>query len=477
MSPITQDTSLLEPKPQGILKQAALARSFEPSAVTVSAAMENKAEAAAFPAQSPLSSIDWGTRFDHATISVYFAGEGETFDGATSVGWNDYEKGQTMLAFQQYENIINVDVVTTNDASIADFKLVTINRAPFLGYCNPVGTHNAGVGVFVRHGVGWDEKGQGGLEQGGYGFITLIHEFGHGFGLAHPHDKGGGSTVMNGVDRPFNDYGEHHLNQGVFTTMSYNDGWATGPNGPSHFIDRGWQGTMMALDIAALQEKYGANTSYHTGDDTYRLSGKFAQGAMYSCIWDAGGVDQIKFTGGGDAVIDLRAATLDYSKMGGGVVSYVDGVIGGYTIANGVVIENARGGSGDDQIHGNEAANKLHGGEGDDVLTGGAGKDRLFGGEGNDTFQFGSLNIHDRIMDLQAGDVIDLSGLDAKPDKEGDQAFHLVDAFGGFAGQVTVAYNAERGMTEVLMDVDGDARANGRILILGEYPDFNNFLL
>ena len=74
------------------------------------------------------------------------------------------------------------------------------------------------------------------------------------------------------------------------------------------------------------------------------------------------------------------AATLDYSPTGGGVVSFVDGVWGGYTIANGVVIENATGGSGDDVLLGNSAAN---------VLTGNAGNDTLMGRGGNDTLNGG----------------------------------------------------------------------------------------
>ena len=49
-------------------------------------------------------------------------------------------------------------------------------------------------------------------------FVTLIHEFGHGHGLAHPHDNGGHSGIMNGVEAEgagVADYttGDFHLNQ------------------------------------------------------------------------------------------------------------------------------------------------------------------------------------------------------------------------------------------------------------------------
>ncbi len=43
--------------------------------------------------------------------------------------------------------------------------------------------------------------------------------------------------------------------------------------------------------------------------------------------------------GAARAVIDLRAATLRYEEGGGGFVSAVNGIAGGFTIAAGVVIE------------------------------------------------------------------------------------------------------------------------------------------
>jgi serralysin len=183
----------------------------------------------------PLDAIDWGG-IDNAvdnsdTLLIYFATAGQTFDGETSLGWTAYEQQQALAAFQTYSQFADLDFAITTNSAIADFKLVTVTSTEFLGYFNPPGETNAGVGVFAINGSGWDRTGAtGGLAPGGYGWITLIHEFGHGLGMAHPHDNGGGSEVMPGVTGPFGSYGIFDLNQGVYTTMSYNDGWQLHPD-------------------------------------------------------------------------------------------------------------------------------------------------------------------------------------------------------------------------------------------------------
>ncbi|MBL8548130.1 MAG: M10 family metallopeptidase C-terminal domain-containing protein, partial [Hyphomonadaceae bacterium] len=136
----------------------------------------------------------------------------------------------------------------------------------------------------------------------------------------------------------------------------------------------------MALDIALIQQRYGANPTTGLGDSSYALS---ASNSAYRAIWDNGGTDTISYSGGGNATIDLRAATLLNAVGGGGYVSFVQGVHGGWTIANGVVIENATGGNNNDTLIGNEAAN---------VLNGGIGADNMQGAGGNDTYVVDSLS-------------------------------------------------------------------------------------
>ncbi|TFI57411.1 matrixin family metalloprotease [Sphingomonas parva] len=482
---------------------------------------------------NPLDAINWGGDDNvvpgaaDGVIKVYFAQAGETFDGETSLGWNAYEQQQAMKAFQQYQSVLPITYQVTTNAAEADFKLVIKNTTPgdtpgVLGYFNPPGETNAGVGVFWRDGFGWDEDGpsvdtanreNGGLEQGGYAFYTLVHEFGHGMGLAHPHDNGGGSGVLPGVFGAFDSYGAYDLNQGVYTVMSYNPGWpldpANDPYGVPWYaddlgvwleIDEGYNGGLSALDIAMLQIKYGANTTTNSGDTTYVLPNVNAGDGYFQTIWDAGGNDTIVHNGSQSATIDLTAATIDFSATGAGVVSHADGVYGGFTIARNVVIENATGGSAGDLLIGNSAANtltgnggndtllgrdgndKLVGGAGDDVLIGGDGLDFLFGGAGNDVFVAGlgdgkvgskagpvSLDV---VFDFAAGDKIDLTDIDANTALDGHQSFTFVGtANANDAGELSIRHfgnmnAAEKALGMEIDGVDGKSPFSGQVSVL-----------
>jgi len=350
--------------------------------------------------ESPLDSIDWmsADNVDFVdvlgvpTAYVYFGAAGETFgEDGESFGWNQFEMDQLMLALEEYEQILGVNYEVTTDLNQATFRLFTTTSEDFGAYFypqDPAFGSAQGIGAFNVDSGGWNAPGQQALLQGGYSFAVILHEFGHAHGLAHPHDNGGGSDVMLGVTGATGSYGIFDLNQGVYTVMSYNDSWPTGPNGESPFtlatLGFGWSGSLSAFDIAMLQIRYGVH-DYNTGDDTYVLQDVNAVGTYYDAIWDSGGTDEITYTGTRDAVIDLTAATLDYSPTGGGVVSFVDGIFGGYTIANGVTIENATSGDGDDVLIGNDAANVLTGNDGNDTFIGREGDDIFDGGDGTDT--------------------------------------------------------------------------------------------
>lgn len=373
---------------------------------------------------SPLDAITWGVQRDDPVISYYFAPDGVTHqdaDGITSDGFNAYERQQFELAFASISAVADVSFIEVTAIDDADFVLILdddeIRTRPqnqqFSGFFH-VASSTQAAGVFNADAISWDRTAGGGLEVGGDGYQTITHELLHGLGLSHPHDAGGTSDILNGVNRAFDDYGEFDLNQGVFTSLSYNAGYRTGDDTAPTGTDYGYDAGPMALDIAVLQRLYGANTTNAAGNNTYVLPTGNDSGTAWQSIWDTGGTDIITFDGTRDVTIDLREATLVYGEGGGGFVSHASGIQGGLTIAAGVIIENARGGAGDDILTGNFVANELFGeggrdtligGYGEDLLDGGLGADNLYGGAGDDDLNGGSGA--DALYGQSGGDLLD----------------------------------------------------------------------
>ena len=326
--------------------------------------------------QNPLDTINLNFTLTSSNVTYYFAVSGDTYNTGAETqsalrSWTTAEQAAARAAFATYAAVSGLTFTEVSTQSAARFVMMISDLDPgTLGvfYASASG----GLGQFEPSGTGWNSQG---LQPGGLGFVTLIHEIGHGLGLAHPHDEGGGSERMQGVISPFNSRGTFDLNQGVFTTMTYNDGWDTAPHGASPTQNWGLQATPMALDVALIQQRYGVNSATNAGATEYVLPTATGVGVGYSAIWDGGGVDAIVHNGTAGAVIDLRAATLQNAVGGGGFVSYVTGIHGGFTIAAGAIIENAIGGSGADTITGNGAANRLEGRGGADTINGGDGLD------------------------------------------------------------------------------------------------------
>jgi serralysin len=334
-----------------------------------------------------------------------------------------------------------------------------------LGAANIGGNATAAVTI-NRNGAAGDAKN---LTPGSKAYAIYLHEFAHALGLDHPHD----GAILPGVTSP-SILGSFGLNQSVFTIMSYNDGWRTGPQGLSPSVDYGHVMTPMALDLLALQRIYGADMTAAIGHDVYRLPSLNQVGTGYSCIWDAAGNDTITGAATLSNFIDLKAATGNIESGGGGIVSHAQGIHGGITIAVGVVIENATGGAANDTLNGNQVANFLNGGAGDDRLMGRGGADILTGGAGRDTFVFEALSdsgsaigARDQITDfVSLTDTIDLSKIDA------NIATSLIDGFtfigtSAFtaAGQIRVQYAA--GEAVAYFNVDSNLAADAALTLTG----------
>lgn len=372
--------------------------------------------------RDPLESLNWDSADNIDTVLVdgvptayvYFGAAGENFgEAVVNQGWQPHQITAVMNALAEYTPITGIRYEITTDVNQAEFRMITVATATYGARFYPqdpaYGTQQ-GIGTFNLASGGFGAFPQS-LDRGGYSYAVILHEFGHAHGVAHPHDTGGGSEIMLGVNGAQGSLGVYNLNQGVYTVMSYNDAWQLHPDGPSAFtvagIDNGWSATLGAFDIAVLQARYGVH-DHNTGDNVYALT-DVADDAFYQTIWDTGGTDTIAYGGTFNAQIDLTAATLDYTPTGGGVLSFLYNpqplgptstlVRGGYTIANGVVIENATGGSGNDVLIGNAANNVLTGNDGNDnllgrggndILRGGAGVDRISGGDGLDVVTLGA---------------------------------------------------------------------------------------
>ena len=97
----------------------------------------------------------------------------------------------------------------------------------------------------------------------------------------------------------------------------------------------------------------------------------------------------------------------------------VNGTAGNYVLT---------GGTSGDTLNGFDGLDTLNGNDGNDLIVGGSGADSATGGAGNDTFLYRSAlhaSAGDVITDFADGDVIDISGIDAKPSVEGQPAVHL----------------------------------------------------
>lgn len=343
----------------------------------------------------------------------------------------------------------NVNRANSDKADLVMFGISKLRDVfgPFEGQFDFPGTGGAnnrlGPGDYRSFGVlnssDSHMSATGELGGGQYAWWTVIHEVLHGLGLGHPHDRGNGSTRTSSNFKA--------LDNEMYTVMSYE-----GATGTSKTY--GHAVTPMALDIAALQAIYGADSDKNDGASSYRLTDPRTAalkdnddmvviGRAYYAIWDADGRDTISYSGQQSALINLNSATLGgadpeglgrvlsdvrgsaiWSKLGdlmrgpssggtktlkqdfkadhyaGGFFSRVlhlndgkyEGVDGGFSIASGAKIENATGSGRQDLLIGNALGNQLQGKGGADFLFGGDGGDRLYGNEGSDVLFGGAGN-------------------------------------------------------------------------------------
>ena len=259
------------------------------------------------------------------------------------------------------------------------------------------------------------------LSSSSYGFHTLMHEFGHSLGLAHPH-----SAYTNGVPTITEDYAavlnvgfeklgfklnsSADLYKEYFSIMSYDDQRPV--TGADTFAQ-----TPMILDVIALQAAYGVGSGTSGTTDDVITPGGAGGVSAYRTYFDLGGTDTIDLSnyvtgaylnmgttivGSAYSVgVSMSLADADLLSSGGspsslrwflGEIENATGSGGNDLIIDDALDNIIYGGNGNDYIAANNGGNNtLYGDAGNDSLSGGAGNDLITGGAGDDTVVYSGL--------------------------------------------------------------------------------------
>lgn len=339
----------------------------------------------------PTSNTVFASNYQNATPTNNFAPVTEQMKVAARFAL-DANSGPGGASFS-IEALTNLNIAETSDAKTTLRFAQSNTPSTAFAYYPGTGYDEAGDVWFGRNYTYTNPT------PGTYAWHTMLHEIGHAVGLKHGQET--------------NVYGAVPANRDAmeYTVMTYRSYIGDPLSGGYSNEQYGYAQSYMMLDIAALQNMYGADYTVNSGDTVYKwnpgsgdtlINGQVAIAAggnrIFATIWDGGGVDTYDLSSYTTGVsIDLRPgesslfSTTQRANLGDGQVAagniYNALLFGGN---NASLIENVIGGSGNDTIRGNDGANAIYGGAGNDTLYGHDGNDMLVGGAGNDFLDGGA---------------------------------------------------------------------------------------
>lgn len=339
---------------------------------------------------------------------------------STFAEFNDAMKTAARSALDVWAAAANISFVeVSDDGDGGQIRFGSNYQASSAGYAYYPSDSDIGGDVMIANNYDYNLN----PEEGGYGYLTILHEIGHAIGLKHP------GNYSASAEGPFLD---SSIDNTDTTVMSYNDGSTYYPS------TLGW------LDTQAVQYMYGTSTAGSlanvtwgsdsaetftgdtginyfvgyggndlfqmsdgndgvmagSGDDT--LSGGNGDDALYGNI----GVDLILGGAGADSIFGGQNGGDSQTYGSGSTLAYREG---SDTISGGSGSDLIYGNHGDDLVIGGEGSDTLFGGQDADTLSGGAGTDRIYGnlgddvmigGDGFDWFYIGSNGGDDTISDF-----------------------------------------------------------------------------
>lgn len=332
-------------------------------------------------------------------------------------GFAALTSGQQAIAKRVFDSVAGFTQLTFTQTTASATNIAQLRFAqsdyPSTAYAYYPSSSSAGGDIFLGPDVADTPTA------GNWSWFTIAHEIGHALGLKHGHDSDGGIFDVLPYDKDTNEY----------SIMTYRTALG-GITDYTTFADGSAALSFMASDILALQYMYGANYQYHAEDTVYHwspdsstitINGVGRTGSntnvIFETVWDGAGNDTYDFSDySDDLMINLapgawtvlsseqQALLAEYSSSGENARGNVYNafLFAGNTSS---LIENALGGSGNDQFVGNVANNRFEGGMGDDLFTTTAGDDYFSGGTGVDTLNIAGFTVDHVVNSVNTGET------------------------------------------------------------------------